>query len=128
MNLDGLRKDGLRFLAAGLANTGLTFSVYQLLLFVVSAQLAYAVTWCAGVVFVVAVYPSKVFAGGRTEWRARINLGISYVGIFLIGLLTLKLLEHWSVAPRIAIVFVMGVTTVANFIVGRFLVRPNVSA
>jgi putative flippase GtrA len=121
---EGLRKDGLRFLAAGLANTGLTFLLYQLLLFVVSAQLAYVVTWCAGLLFVVAVYPSKVFAGGRTDWRARINLGISYIGVFLVGLLTLKLLGYWSVAPRLAIVFVMGVTTVANFIVGRYLVRP----
>lgn len=124
MNREGLRKDGLRFLAAGLANTGLTFLIYQLLLFVVSAQLAYAASWCAGLLFVVAVYPSKVFAGGRTDWRARINLGISYIGVFLVGLLTLKLLEYWSVAPRIAIVFVMGVTTVTNFIVGRYLVRP----
>jgi putative flippase GtrA len=124
LNHASLRKDGLRFLAAGLANTGLTFLVYQLLLFVVSAQLAYVVAWCAGLLFVVAVYPSKVFAGGRTDWRARVNLGISYVGVFLVGLLTLKLLGTWSVAPRIAIVFVMGVTTVTNFIVGRLLVRP----
>lgn len=121
--LSGFAGDGLRFLLAGGANTLLTFALYQLLLFIASPSVAYALSWLFGLAFVVVVYPAKVFAGAQKGGRARLYLGASYVAMFLIGLATLQGLSTIGVPPRIAIILVMAVTTLANFLLGRLIFR-----
>lgn len=119
----GFAGDGLRFLLAGGANTLLTFALYQLLLFITSPSVAYALSWLFGLAFVVVIYPAKVFAGGHKGRRARLYLAASYVAMFLIGLATLYGLSTIGVPPRIAIILVMAVTTLANFLLGRLIFR-----
>src|SRR6476659_10705664 len=84
--------DALRFAIAGILNTSLTLLAYQLFLFVMPRQGAYALSWVCGIVFVLVFYPSQVFMGGRTKWMSRICLGLSYGVIFLLGLAVLELL------------------------------------
>lgn len=119
----GVARDASRFLLAGLANTALTLAVYQLLLFALPPGLAYTGAWACGLLFVVVVYPSKVFPEGRTGRAARMGIAVSYIAVFGIGLVTLEVLERFGVPPRLAIVLVMMVTTVVNFAIGRALLR-----
>jgi hypothetical protein len=115
--------DALRFAIAGILNTSLTLLAYQLFLFVMPRQGVYALSWVCGIVFVLVFYPSQVFTGGRTSWMARICLGLSYGVIFLLGLAILELLNSTDISPRISIFLVTAVTTLASFLVGRFLLR-----
>ena len=119
----GLGSDVLRFLLAGAANTLLTFVAYQFFLFVMAPSLAYALAWLCGLVVVVIVYPSKVFVGARTDAAARLRLGLTYAAMFLLGLAILKGLAASIMSPRFAIVVVMAVTTLANFFLGRLVLR-----
>jgi putative flippase GtrA len=123
--LDGWSGDGVRFVLAGVANTLITLAAYQLLLFIAPAWLAYSASWILGLLFVVAFYPSRVFAGARRDLAARFWLGASYVAVFLVGLAALRLLEAGQVPPRLAIFAVLALTTVSNFLLGRFVLKPQ---
>lgn len=118
-----LRRDGARFLVAGLVNTGLTLLVYQLLLFALPPALAYAGAWGAGLVFVALIYPDRVFEGGRRDARSRLAVAASYVGVFLSGLVVLALLERAGLSPRLAILLVIVWTTLLNFMLSRMILR-----
>jgi hypothetical protein len=124
----GWAADGVRFLLAGAANTLITLAVYELLLFATPPWLAYSLSWLCGLLFVVLFYPSRVFAGGRRDFAARAALGASYVGIFLLGLGTLKALVTAGVPARISIFAVVAVTTGSNFILGRLILAAGNSA
>lgn len=115
--------DGARFLVAGVLNTLLTLVVYQSLLFVLSHKLAYALAWAAGLVFVMIVYPNRVFLRGRTGISDRFALGATYVGVFLLGLTMLELSSQMGIDPRWGILGVMAMTTAATFLSGRYLLR-----
>lgn len=117
--------DGLRFLIAGLANTLLTLAVYQLLLFAMPPWAAYALSWVGGLLFVVTFYPTRVFAGARRDTTARVRLGVTYAAMFLLGLATLQLLGAAGAPPRLAILLVLAVTTAANFLLGRLVLKPD---
>lgn len=120
-----LRQDGIRFLLAGIINTLLTLAIYQMSLFICSPSIAYAVSWLCGLVFVVVFYPDRVFAGGRKDTLSRMMLSISYIVVFLLGIGALKLLNLLSLQPRFSIIFVLIITSAANFIVARLLLRAS---
>lgn len=119
--------DAVRFLAAGAANTIMTLVIYQSLLLVVPPSFAYAVAWLAGILFVMVVYPSRVFADGRTGAADRFLIGCCYVVIFLLGLLLLQLLNSASLHPSASIFLVIGFTTAIGFLGGRFFLRRDSS-
>lgn len=122
----GWFRDAGRFLVAGLANAGLTLCVYQGLLFLMPHQPAYTGAWMCGLLFVMVVYPKRVFPDGRRRWSATAMLGLSYVIVFAIGLVVLEALTQVGMVPRLAIVFVMAATTVSNFVLARTIFRrPN---
>jgi len=122
-----LAGDGLRFLAAGGLNTLLTLAIYQLLLFAAPDWAAYALSWVAGLAFVVIVYPDRVFAGGRRDAGARARLGATYAALFLLGLAALRGLGAAGVPPRLSILAVLVLTTGANFVMGRLILRARPS-
>jgi putative flippase GtrA len=117
--------DGLRFVLAGTANTLITLAAYQLLLFVMPAWLAYTSSWVGGLLFVIVFYPSRVFAGARRDFAARALLGGSYAAVFLLGLGTLRFLATAGLAPRLSIFAVLAVTTISNFLLGRFILKKG---
>lgn len=110
-----------RFILAGAANTLLSLVVFQALLFVVSYPIAYALAWLCGLIFVVAVYPTKVFTGGRTDIYARLWLGGAYVSVFATSMGVLHGLARLDLSPRIAILLVVGLTTLLNFAISRII-------
>lgn len=121
-----LGADALRFLVAGGLNTLLTFLLYQLALFVVSPSLAYGLAWLCGLVFVVVFYPSRVFAQKNTKLGNRLAIAATYLIVFFIGLATIDILSRFGMPPRYSVIFAIVVTTVSNFIGGRFLVRREI--
>lgn len=118
-----LAADGMRFLVAGGLNTLLTLVVYQALLLVMPYPAAYAAAWIAGLLFVMIVYPSRVFPQGRKGLADRLALGASYVAVFLCGLAVLEALTRAGISPRLGIFLVMIATTAASFAAGRLLLR-----
>lgn len=118
-----LRGDAIRFVIAGVANTGLTLVVYQVLLFALSPSLAYIAAWLAGLVFVAMVYPDKVFKGGRQSAGDRLLLAVCYCAVFLSGLLLLQALQALGHSPRLAIFVVIITTTLINFFLSRGVLR-----
>lgn len=123
----GLVGDLVRFLGAGVVNTTLTIIIYELLLFVMGAGVAYAITWLVGMAFVITVYPSHVFKGGNKSLRARIlTMGV-YVTGFFIGLGIITGLDYTFDAPRLAILAALVVTTAFNFLGMRLVSRGSIS-
>lgn len=121
-----LHGDLIRFLVAGGLNTLLTLAVYQALLFAASPGIAYAIAWVVGILFVMIVYPSRVFPEGRTGMLDRVLLGCFYAVVFLLGLLLLNLLNSAKLHPRLSIFLVMAFTTGVGFIVSRTLLRRTI--
>jgi putative flippase GtrA len=119
--------DAGRFVVAGIVNTLLTFSLYQLAFLALSPMLSYTLAWLVGIGFVATVYPSRVFPGGSHTFADRLSLAISYVLVFACGLGVL----HWSSeatgAPRLAIVVALVATAAVNFLVARYILRRRFS-
>jgi hypothetical protein len=120
-----LASDAGRFLGAGIVNTVLTLVAYQLLLFVFSATVAYAITWVLGIAFVALVYPSRVFQGGRNTPAARMMTVAVYVFSFGIGVAVIQLLTITFGMERIAILAALAVTTCFNFLAMRTVLRAR---
>jgi len=122
----GWAMDGVRFVLAGVVNTLITLAAYQVLLFVVPAWLAYTISWAGGLLFVMIFYPARVFAGARRDLPARVGLATSYAVVFVLGLVTLRVLGNFGLSSRIAIFGVLAMTTALNFVLGRFILsRTN---
>ena len=121
----GWAADGLRFVFAGAVNTLVTLAIYQLLLFIASAWLAYTISWLCGLLLVMIFYPSRVFAGARRDLAARVWLGISYAAVFLLGFGTLRMLQEAGIPARLSIFAVLAVTTASNFILGRMILKTR---
>lgn len=119
----GLRQDGLRFLLAGVINTGLTFLLYQAALFFMNPTAAYTLAWVAGIAYVAVVYPERVFVGGARDGWSRLGLAINYVLIYGVGVLLLKLFSMAEISPRFSVIAVMVITTGLNFVLSRWLLR-----
>lgn len=117
-------KDALRFLTAGLINTGFTYITFLLATVVMQYEYAYALSWIAGIVFVVVFYPSKVFVGSTPSAKKLAIIVIQYGTIFLIGLLCMKfLVDTVRINQKIAIIIVIVITTITNFLLMRFVLR-----
>lgn len=118
-----LAQDAVRFLVAGLANTGLTIAAYQVAVTFLSPPVAYALAWALGLVFVYFVYPSRVFVGGRNDRRSRILTIIVYLAGFGIGQVALLAFIATGGDQRAAIFSSLVITTIFNFILIRALLR-----
>lgn len=115
--------DAARFVAAGIVNTAMTLVVYEIALFLMPPTAAYALSWCAGLAFLLILYPSRVFPGGSRRAIDLIILAASYIAVFLAGLAILAALTKATAAPRLAIVAALTVTTVLNFALARTILR-----
>ncbi|MCD2323290.1 hypothetical protein LQ953_04580 [Sphingomonas sp. IC-56] len=110
-----------RFLVAGIANTVMTLAIYQLLLLVLPPRPAYAVTWALGMIFVAAVYPSRVFGVGRPTSAMRIGVILVYIAGFASGLALIQPVAR-LVGAHGAIFPVLVFTTLFNFVAMRAVI------
>lgn len=118
--------DAVRFLLAGGLNTGLSYLVYLLFNMVVSYEVAYALSWLFGLLFIVIFYPSKVFIGSENSKKKIALLILQYVFVFVCGLQCLKLMvSYFGLSEALAALFAMVFTTGLNFILMRLLYRKK---
>ena len=125
MNIKELFNQGFRFSIAGVVNTLLSLLIYQVCLLLMSHELSYGIAWIGGLVFLMVVYPSKVFAVHNSSWSQRILIAALYVTSFLIGFALLNRLVAQVLTPQVAIFFVLAVTTTINFVGMRYILRAN---
>lgn len=115
--------DGLRFIIAGGFNTLITFSIYQVSLLVFPHTVSYTISWIIGIGFLVIVYPSRVFPAGVDSFSRRLMAVSSYLIVFATGLWFLTKLVNAGCHPRLAILFVLFISTGLNFIAMRCIFR-----
>lgn len=112
---------GTRFVALGLLNTGLTFLLYQVLLWVVSPGMAYTAAYFTGLAFVSVAYPRYAFRVARPTPGTVAAIFGYYVLVYLAGLGLLHLAGRVVANPRLAILCVLAVLVPVNFLVTRHL-------
>lgn len=124
-NSENVISDARRMLIAGGINTALTSMIFFISKLLTSPTIAYAIAWLAGILFVMAVYPDRVFVGGDRSNFARLTLGILTISVFVIGLCVFRAATIFLGNPNFAFVFTLFVTTALNFISGRILLRRH---
>jgi putative flippase GtrA len=122
-----LSADALRFIIGGIANTAFTYVIFLLVLQVSSYTIAYCVSWAVGILFVVIVYPSRVFVGSKASPVKRVISGLQYILVFFLGLAFLRLLvEYFMLGREISMLATIVFTTVINFLLMRLIMRGSI--
>ena len=115
--------DSLRFVLAGGLNTVLTLGVYQVVLFSLPHNQAYSISWMVGILFLLIVYPTKVFPGGVPSIKKSTATVIIYLTAFFLSLTILDWMVVQGLHKRLAIFVVLVVSTTLNFILMRLVYR-----
>lgn len=117
-----------RFLVGGAINTAATLALYWALQRVMHYQLAYLVSYCAGIAISYSVNTRFVFRARHT-WLKFAVFPLIYLITYVIGAVMLKVSVHYlgvpvAIAPLVSIV----VTLPVSFLLTRFLLlRDNAS-
>lgn len=119
----GLTSDAARFVMAGTLNVLIGVVVYQLALFVTGHKLAFVFSWLGGIVYVIIIYPTKVFPGGDSNYIKNIAVIAVYLIVFIISYLSLAAIVEGGMSERLAIFFVLLISTSLNFLCMRILYR-----
>src|SRR4051812_22470710 len=99
----------LRFLGVGAVNTGLTFLLYQALLFLFPYPIAFSISFAASVAFGAYMNSRMVFRSSLTIPSAGRFLAVCLVNYGLSVLLVTSLIEKVGVHERIAPVLAVAV-------------------
>jgi hypothetical protein len=118
-----LTGDGFRFVVVGVINMLLSTSLYQMFLFVMPPNFAYAFIWVIGITFVAIVYPAVVFAGVRHSRRNFAVTVVVYLCSFLLGSMVIALAESSYPENRQSIFAALILTTIFNFVAMRFFLQ-----
>ena len=110
-----------RFVVAGIANTLLTTVIYQLVVTVSTATLAYSLAWLAGLTVVATAYPTLVFRAKAGIARS-LAIATTYVMVFMIGLWLLTVLDSLAVHKRLGIFAVLVATTTMSYFGSRLAI------
>jgi putative flippase GtrA len=121
--MKGLTSDGTRFVVFGLLNMVLSLALYQVLLFIMPASAAYAITWVIGIAFVAILYPAIVFSGVRQSWNNSAITATIYVCSFVLGSTVIVLADRSHPGNRLSIFAALTLTTIFNFLAMRLLLR-----
>jgi putative flippase GtrA len=108
----------VKFVFVGAANTAVTASVFLLLTYRVSAQTAFTIAYLFGLAFVLLVTPRFVFSVRPTRSR-RVGLAAVYVGTYVLGLATTRLLAGVTSQRLFLVGFTVMVTASVSFIGAR---------
>ena len=118
--------DGIRFIVAGAINSLITVILYQLLLGYFSHSYSYALSWIIGMMFLIVVYPSKVFRVESSGLKNSFLTIFVYIATFYFGLKLLDYLVLKDIHPRLAIFLVMGCIALINFLLTRKIYKKNI--
>lgn len=115
--------DGFRFALAGGVNTLLTLGVYQICLVFMPHNLAYATSWLVGILYLLIVYPSRVFPGGFSSLKRSAAAVVAYLTVFVVSLWSLERVIELGMHERLAIFVVLVFSAILNFMLMRIVYR-----
>ena len=122
---NGFRRQAVRFLIVGGANTLATYAIFIGLGLFMQAWIAYTIAFALGIVWVV-FGSSKFVYQGEHGARRMIVFAAWYLAIYAIGRVLIYFIAPTGfVELAIASFFVLVVTTPLNFIGGRFIFTPS---
>ncbi len=119
-----IKKQFLKFLVVGCANTGLGLIVYWILNVFIDYQLAYALAYIAGIVFSYVLNAKWVF-NANLHWKTFVIFPLVYVVQLLLNMFLLHIFVErfgWSEtwAPIVVIILSIPVT----FLLSKFILEP----
>jgi len=124
---NSLRRQAVRFLIVGGANTLATYAIFIVLGLFMQAWIAYTIAFALGIAWVV-FGSSKFVYKGEHGPRRMIIFAAWYIAIYAIGRVLIYFIAPVGfVELAIASFFVLVVTTPLNFIGGRFIFTPRSS-
>lgn len=114
-----------RFLVGGILNTGATLTLYWVLMQFMHYQLAYLISYCAGIILSYMLNTRFVFRARHT-WIRFFLFPLVYLITYAIGALVLRLAVVYlhvpaSVGPLVSI----AVTLPVSFILTKILLQPR---
>lgn len=119
--LESLVRQGLRFVVGGALNTGVTFLLYWLLLLFLNYQVAYALSFIAGIGLSYALNTRFVFRAKHT-WTKLALFPLMYFCTYLVGAFVLKLaVAYFNVPAQWAPIVSVCVTLPLSFVMSRLI-------
>ena len=118
-----LIRDIIRFFFGGIINTFFTLILFQLCLFFISPGLSYTISWLAGILFIVIIYPTKVFPKSSNSLKKSIYVTISYIAIYFISIWSLNFFISIGINARLGIFFTLSVSAIVSFLMMRYIYR-----
>ncbi|MEG2029340.1 MAG: GtrA family protein [Janthinobacterium sp.] len=113
----------LRFLAGGLLNTGLTYSLYFLLQKLFFYQLAYAIAYATGIVFSY-WFNARIVFRTPLSWKGLMTYPLVYVVQYGSSALLLGIfIERLGIPPALAPLLVLVLMIPLTFFLSRWILR-----
>lgn len=113
----------LRFIAGGLLNTVVSYSLYLLLLLWLPYSLSYSLAYVGGIVFSFFIQTRWVFKV-PVSLKKFLAFPLVYLAQYLAGLVLLALLIEWLHIPeRWALLIVIALTLPMTFVLSRTILR-----
>lgn len=118
-----IRKEALRFLFSGAANTVASWLVYLGLTYVVPYTVAYTAAFAFGIVLTYYLNTRWVFKVPMS-WRTFLQYPSVYAVQYVLGIVLVWLLvENWPATKPYAPLIVVAATLPVTFLMSRFILR-----
>jgi|SRR5688572_20095478 len=117
--------EALRFVGAGVLNTGAGYLIYLAALMVMSYRVAYTVSYAIGILISYATNTSFVFRR-KWSWKRLAIYPVVYALQYGIGLACLSLfVEVLGIPTALAPLLVVLVTLPITFVASRYVIKGN---
>lgn len=120
------RSEILRYLIAGGMNTIITYIAYLLLLPIIAYQVAFFLTYVAGI-FITYVLNALFVFRQPLDWKKALQFPIIYIVQYAASAIMLELFVRWGVSPAIAPAIVLAILTPPTYLASRLLLKSGAS-
>lgn len=120
---DSFFGDGVRFIIVGAGNTVFTLLIYQIIVSILSPLIAYYLSWLIGLLVLFFAFPAYVFRGIHLTLLRALAMIVVYGSSLFFGGQLLEEMQARTWNPRLAIFFVLMLTTGFNFMGSRMVFR-----
>lgn len=111
-----------RFLCGGAVNTAATYALFVGLSFALTSQVAYTISYIAGIGFSYLINTFLVFRA-RASLRSAIQFPVVYLVQYILGLIVLTLLTRMELDSRLAMLLVITLNVPVTYVLTRFVIK-----
>jgi putative flippase GtrA len=115
------RTELLRFVCGGVANTSVTYLLFILLTFILTPELAYTVTYIAGIGLSYIINTYFVFQTGPSLKTAA-RFPTVYIVQYIVGLVVLSALTKMGIDSRVSMLAVVILNIPITFVLSRLAI------